>query len=115
MFIFMYTILGMELFSHQLRFNYDGEQIEYFEGPREDTSKYFSVPLSTFDDFLSATFTVYIVLVGDGWTSVYFDHYRVVGTYISTFFFVSLIILGQLILFNLFLSILLKEFDDDLI
>jgi hypothetical protein len=64
---------------------------------------------------LSSTASVFIVLAGDGWTAIFFDHYRVVGSVTSTFFFVSLIILGQLILFNLFLSILLKEFDDDLI
>jgi hypothetical protein len=52
------------------------------------------------------------VIANDGWSSIYFDHYRVLGGGISTLFFIGLVVLGQWILFNLFLAILLKEFDD---
>jgi hypothetical protein len=52
------------------------------------------------------------VIANDGWTPIYFDHYRAAGAVRSTIFFLGLLVLGQWILFNLFLAILLKEFDD---
>jgi len=55
------------------------------------------------------------VLANDGWTKIYFDFYRTSGPIKSSLFFISLLILGQMILFNLLLSILLKEFDESII
>jgi hypothetical protein len=84
----------MELFSHRLRFDFDGHSIEPFGELNDDTSAIYDVPSSNFNNFLSSTSAVFICLAGDGWTSIFFDHYRVVGSFTSTFFFVSLIILG---------------------
>ena len=108
----MFTVLGMELFSNTLRFNMDNEKIDPFGDGHGDVSKYFSIPDSNFNDFLSATLSVFIVLANDGWIAIFIDHYRASGISISIIFFISLVVLGQLILFNLFLAILLKEFDD---
>ena len=88
------TILGMELFSHKLRFDFDGQAIEPFGETDDNVSTVNDIPMSNFNNFLSSTASVFIVLAGDGWTSIFFDHYRVVGSLTSTFFFVSLIILG---------------------
>ena len=38
LFIFTYTILGMEIFAHSLRFNMDNEVVDYFDDTRDDTS-----------------------------------------------------------------------------
>ena len=54
--------------------------------------------------------TIFIVLVGDDWHLVYYDAIRSVG-YVSTVYFVSLIILGNFVILNLFLAILLGYFD----
>jgi hypothetical protein len=43
---------------------------------------------------------------------IYFNHYRV-DPYWSTIFFISLLICGQYILLNLFMAILLNEFEVD--
>ena len=58
--------------------------------------------------------SVFVGLANDGWTTVYFDHARTpaVGNLIAGVFFISLVVVGQMILFNLFLAILLKEFDE---
>ena len=56
--------------------------------------------------------TIFIVLVGDDWQLVYFDAIRSIG-YISSIYFVSLIILGNFILLNLFLAILVGNFDKE--
>jgi len=65
----------------------------------------------SFDGFINSIITVFIILTNDGWTAIYFDYYRAVGSVASTIFFITLIIIGQMILLNLFLAILLNNFD----
>ena len=94
LFIFMYTIMGMELFANELRFNYANEAVNVFEEPDNDTSDYFSTPDSTFNNFFNATISVFIVLANDGWSPIYFNHYRVSGPIRSTIYFLSLYVIG---------------------
>ena len=70
-------------------------------------------PLANFDEFTSAFQTVFIILTNDGWSAIYYNYYRTAGAAISTIFFISLIIIGQKILLNLFLAILLENFDEE--
>jgi len=102
LFIFTYTLLGLELFAGKVKFN-ENDEVDLANG---------SPPESTFDSFLKAFTSVFIVLANDGWTTIYFNHYRAVGEVVSTFFFISLLVIGQYILLNLFLAILLKNFDE---
>ena len=115
LFIFMFAILGMEVFANDVRFDFHNKSVPYFAENVQDISAKFSVPDSNFDDIYNATLSVFIVLANDGWTTIYFDYYRTSGSMVSSFFFISLLILGQMILFNLLLSILLKEFDESII
>ena len=113
LFIFMYAIMGMEFFANKIRFNFENQKVKYFAPIDPHTmSKVSSIPDSNFDNFINAFLSVFIVLANDGWSTIYFNHYRVLGAVSSTFFFVSLVLIGQMILFNLFLAILLKEFDE---
>jgi hypothetical protein len=89
----MYTILGMEMFSNTLRFDRDGTSIPPF-GEHENTSSVIDIPNWNFNNFLTATLTVFVVLANDGWSVIYFDHYRVTGGFISSIYFLSLIIIG---------------------
>ena len=110
--MFIYAILGLEFFSNRVRFDYDNEPIPYFEAANDNVSKIRSVPHSNFDTFDQALISVFIVLANDGWTTVFFDQYRSDNPVTSSLFFISLVLLGQMILYNLFLAILLKEFDE---
>ncbi len=71
-----------------------------------------SYPDSTFNTFLEGFVTVFIVLANDGWTTIYLNLYRTVGSGISTIYVISLLLMGQFILLNLFLAILLDNFDE---
>lgn len=71
LFIFMYTILGMEMFSSEARFNLNNEPIPSFDGLRDDTSDHWDIPMANFNNFLSATTSVFIVLSNDGWFTIY--------------------------------------------
>lgn len=55
--------------------------------------------------------SVFIILANDGWSTIYINHYRISGVK-STFFFISLLVIGQFILLNLFLAILIRNFDE---
>ena len=55
--------------------------------------------------------TVFIVFIGEDWNSVMYDHYRATGP-LTIAYFMFLFIFGNLILLNLFLAILLKNFEE---
>ncbi len=99
-FVFSYTLIGMELFAYKLPS--EKEMIGFYDPIKRR---------STFNTFIDSFFSVFIVLVGDGWTQIYFDHYRHVDIFSSSLFFMSLIILGQFILMNLFISVLIENFE----
>ena len=69
-------------------------------------------PRGNFNYFLSGFLTIFTVLIGDGWNDIMNDFIRAMNSYVIIFF-VSLYIFGNLILLNLFLAILLKNFDEE--
>lgn len=84
LFIFIYSLLGMELFGYKAKFNEDGE-VDLVNG---------TTVVENFDNFLDAFSTVFIVLTGDSWSTFYFNMYRATDGYTATIFFLSLIIIG---------------------
>ena len=103
LFMFTYTLLGMEMFGYKVKFNSEGK-VDLKNG------KY---PNSTFNTFTEGFASVFIILANDGWSTIFFDHYRAIGPIQALIFFMSLLIIGQFILLNLFLAILLQNFDDE--
>lgn len=101
--IFVFTILGMDLFSYSAKFD-ENDELDLENG---------TYPNSTFNSFLDGFLSVFIVLANDGWSTIYFHFYRAVDPITATLFFVSLLFIGQYILLNLFLAILIDRFDDD--
>lgn len=102
-FMFIYTLLGMELYAYRVIFT-DEEHSEV-------ATALGTYPRANFNSFLSGWTTVFIVFIGEDWNSYMYDHVRATG-YGALFFFVSLFVLGNLILLNLFLAILLKNFEE---
>lgn len=102
LFIFTYTILGMETFAYKAKIDDSGKL-----DPEGSSPEY------NFDYFLQSFTSVFIVIANDGWSTIFFTYYRAVGDYQALIFFLSLLVIGQFILFNLFLAILLQNFDDD--
>eukprot|EP00347_Sterkiella_histriomuscorum_P013804 403363301 len=103
LFIFTYTLLGMDLFAYQLRLNEIDSVLTFSDDALS--------PQSTFNSFIRSFISVFIVLANDGWTNIYFDHYRAVGSITASFYFISLMIIGQYILLNLFIAILIENFE----
>lgn len=103
LFIFIYTLLGRELFAYKVQFDENGNY---------STSDTATSPRNNFDTFPNALITIFIVLTGEQWNFIMYDVYRF-SKYLALFFFISLIIIGQMILLNLFLAILLENFSMD--
>jgi hypothetical protein len=108
---FIFTLMGLELFAQTSRFTYDNESTSYFGYNALNTSPKSSTHDTNFDNFIDASLTVFIIITGDGWMDAFSDHYRSSGEGRSTLFFVPLIVLGTYIVLNLFVTIMLQEFD----
>lgn len=85
LFIYIYAMIGMELFAHKVRFN-DNDENDLENGT--------IIPDFTFDSLTYAVESVFIVLANDGWSTIYFDHYRAGYKVTSTVFFYSLLLIG---------------------
>lgn len=111
-FIFIYALLGMQLYSNQIKFDADNNPVPCSEADLELCAKAGSSPRDNFDTFGNALTTVFILIVADEWTSIMADYVRSTS-FASELFFISLDILGNIILLNLFLAILLRQFKDN--
>ena len=69
-----------------------------------------------FDDFGSALLSIFVVLSGENWNEIMFDSHRASWDDKGAFaiiYFILLFVVGNLLLFNLFIAILLSNFEDD--
>ena len=101
LFLFTFTLLGLELFAHKVKFNEDGD-VDLVNGTSFRPC---------FDDFFKAFITIFMVLIGDNWPQYMYKHMIAVGD-LSAVFFIFLQVFGKYVLLNLFLAILLENFDD---
>merc|ERR1719271_1556151 len=76
-----------------------------------------------FNDVGNSFLVIFVVLSGENWNEIMFDNHRATFdyTYVNStvplpyaiVYFILLFIVGNLLLFNLFIAILLSNFDDD--
>jgi hypothetical protein len=102
LFIFIFTLLGLELFAFKAKINNDTLEVD----PNGES------PTFNFDNFLNSFSLVFIILTNDGQAAVYYNYYRTVGALPATVFFVLLVLVGQKVIINLFVAILLENFDE---
>ncbi len=108
LFMFIYSLVGMQLLSNRLHFSPDsGATI----GITEDGYDTAMIPRSNFDSFSWSMVTVFQILTGENWNVIMYDGWRTRGT-IAVAYIISLIIVGVFIVMNLFLAILLKKFEE---
>ena len=99
LFIYVMALLGMSIFAGTFRFSEEGG----FDPNGE-------VPRANFDSLLWSCVTIFQIMIGDNWTTVMYDGVR--GTEpLYALYFIMLIILGNIIMLNLFLAILLGNFE----
>ncbi|CAM9574083.1 unnamed protein product, partial [Ectocarpus sp. 8 AP-2014] len=113
LFMYIYALVGLQFFANRFHFNEVGEVVGIGE-PGYYTAE---VPRSNFDTLMNAFTTIFeasrhsTILSGENWNTVMYDARRATG-WVSVFYFVSLIIMGMMIVMNLFLAILLSNFTN---
>ncbi|KAH8095145.1 hypothetical protein JL720_2422 [Aureococcus anophagefferens] len=136
--VFIFGLLGMQLFANQLRFDDDtGAKVAFgvCDGMIEDGacvqqagvcdsakgeckldpaySDLDPVDLN-FDDFMSSMITVFGVLTGESWNLVMYDLMRGRdNVYYGVFYMMLTIIILAFFVMNMFLAILLSKFEDN--
>jgi hypothetical protein len=71
-----------------------------------------TVPRQNFDGLLWSIVTVFQIMVGDNWNQVMYKAYLAISPK-AVLFFIILVLLGKIILLNLFLAILLGNFEQE--
>ncbi|KAL3673207.1 hypothetical protein V7S43_000930 [Phytophthora oleae] len=104
LFLYIYALIGMQTFANQFRFDKYGYPVD-----RSQDAEY--IPRANFDTMLWSVVTVFQILTGENWNGVMMDGWRSSG-WSSVLYFVSLVVLGNFIVLNLFLAILLGNFDE---
>jgi len=122
----IFALLGMELFGGfypRPEYRYTKESmpeiwVEYPIKWGTETALGEMITRYNFDSFGDAFLSIFVVLSGENWNEIYFDQHRATydGSFqgfFATFYFLVLFVVGNLLLFNLFIAILLSNFDDD--
>jgi hypothetical protein len=92
--IFIFALLGMQMFGGKMcGLGDDGD-----------------TPRHNFDTLLWALVTVFQVLTGEDWNAVMYDGVAASGSW-SSLYFVALLIIGNFLVLNLFIAILLTNFS----
>ena len=105
LFMFIQTLLGMELFAFKVKFNNSDK--ESVVAPDKDGV----YPRVNFNGVLNGFTTIFIVFLGEDWNAPMYDHTRALG-FGCVIYFIQLFIMGNIILLNLFLAILLENFEE---
>eukprot|EP00945_MAST-04E_sp_MAST-4E-sp1_P008438 g8438.t1 len=108
LFIYIFALIGMQLFANKFRFDPEtNEPLSMLENGYESGQ----VPRANFDTFIWAVATVFQVLTGENWNTIMYDGMRVAGAG-GAAYFITLVVLGNFIVLNLFLAILLGNFEN---
>jgi Na+-transporting methylmalonyl-CoA/oxaloacetate decarboxylase gamma subunit len=109
LFILIYSLIGMQLLANRLHFSGENGTVISITDRHSWESAF--IPRSNFDNFYSSMVTVFQILSGENWNVVLYDCWRARG-WVSVVFIISLIVVGVFIVMNLFLAILLKNFEE---
>ena len=120
LFMYILALVGMQIFANRLRFDADGLPVSFKDydkfDPTHKTNKTIMIqnkhqPQAHFDTLGWALVTIFQVLSGENWNVVLYDCMRGAGLFKAPIFFLILVIMGNFIILNLFLAILLINFD----
>lgn len=99
-FMYIFALVGMSFYSGKIKIN-DDDEVDFENG---------ASPRENFDTLSNSFLTIFICFLSAGWSDVMFAVIRCTNQY-SALYFIMLIIIGGIILMNLFLAIMLGNFD----
>jgi hypothetical protein len=92
--MFIFVLLGMQIFAEKF-----------------DPGSTKILPRTNFKNFFKGFVLVFTVLTGENWDNTMFQFVNSHG-YVAIVYFISLVIIGVMIFLNLFLAILLENFEE---
>lgn len=101
LFIYVFALMGMNFFSGRLLFN-EEDQYDLYQG---------HPPRNNFEDVTGAIVLIFQILMVDQWNYVMYDCMRSSPGLVTPAYFIMLVLLGSIIMLNLFLAILLGNFE----
>ena len=119
LFMYIFALLGMELFANICLVDEDDNLVVGVEAVQElyASGDYYAFPRDNFNNVGYALTTVFILIIGEDWNWSMYQWVRAYGAgsavseNIATFFFLLLMIFGNIVLFSLFTAILLRNFE----
>jgi hypothetical protein len=101
LFIFVFALMGMSFFAGKIKFDEDLDTVDIVNGVP---------PRTNFDTLLWAVITIFEVLMGEAWNDIMYQSIRSVHN-VAAIYYILLVVGGNIIMLNLFLAILLGNFD----
>ena len=99
-FMYIFALVGMSFYAGQIRFDENGN-VDTVNG---------TPPREVYDSLGQSFLTIFQVLMGAEWRFIWYQHMMSCGM-TAAFFYVFLIIIIGIIMLNLFLAIMLGNFD----
>ena len=101
--LYMYALLGFSLFDNSLKF--DAHSGKYSASSNSNSVN--------FDNLANCLISVFVVIIGDHWDDLFVECYRSeknnhIGVIL---YFISLVLIGQIALMNIFLAYLIDNFE----
>lgn len=92
--------MGMQFFAGKIKFNEDDQYDPNGTSPRYN-----------FDDFGNAFLAIFIIFTGENWNEMMYDAMRST-TGFAALYFIIVIVLGNIIILQLLVAIVLSNFDE---
>jgi hypothetical protein len=108
LFMFIFSLLGMQLYGGGFMFVGRGPECYSWE----DVENGCSIPRANFDNFGVAMVTIFQMMTGEDWNMVMYDGIAATGGG-SFLYFAIIVVIGNFLILNLFLTILLSGFEDE--
>lgn len=119
--LFIFALLGMELFAYSVYEDINGELVFGQENIQEAFKQgdKLTWPRQNFNNIFNAMLSVFIVIVGEDWNVYMYLYVRALGhgsetwRNIAILYFILLFLIGNTILLALFTALLLKNQEED--
>ena len=105
--MFIFSLLGMELFGYKVQFYKD-----LYVGEEQKNYDKAEPPRPNFNNLMMGFTSIFAIAIGDDWNLMMAMAYRAEG-FVAIIFYLVVFIFMNLMLLNLFLAILLENFDEN--
>ena len=101
LFIYVFALIGMSFFAGALKFDEKTDRVDFVDGES---------PRKNFDALHWSVITIFQVLLSEEWNQIMYSCIRSVHP-VSACYFIMLVLTGNIIMLNLFLAILIGNFE----